>query len=193
MGIKNNKNIEESLLLKQFNDRECVAMGEVYFLYYEELNRFAAKLFKNTELSSSDVIHDIFIHVWQNSKVKFESLVDIKSYIYACIRNNFRNYLIRRQRVDKYIDELTLDDDYFVVGVAENEIYSVVNHVLDIIPEDCIEVISMLIDGWSMREISEVLGKPKRTVYNKRDEAIKIIKNSVDKNMFSIFILLVMR
>lgn len=172
--------MDENLLLERLNRREFSAMEEVYSLYYDELNRFADRLYKNTEVVASDIIHDIFIHLWNSNKVQFERLADVKSYIYVCIRNKFRNYLTHKKSEHKYAVNFAFNEDYFVMGVAENEIYSEISNALDILPEDCSEVLSRLMDGWSISEIAEETGRPQRTIYNKRNEAIKILKKKMD-------------
>lgn len=54
-------------LLSRFNDRDRDAMGEVYQMYYRELHSFADKVFHDTGILSSDLIHDIFVAIFRSS------------------------------------------------------------------------------------------------------------------------------
>ena len=97
-----------------------------------------------------------------------------------------RNYISKQKVVDKYTKHIT-NDDYFSIIVAENEIYSIVNQALDLLPKDCAEIFNLLLQDWSVIDIAKKLNYSKRTVYNKKDEAINILKKRLhkDKLLFS--------
>lgn len=181
----------ELVLLKRFNSRECSAFAEVYSMYYDELLAFSKNVFRNTNVVEADVIHDIFIQIWQSEKIVFEALINIKAYIYTSIRNNFKNYIIHQKSVEKFKDASILNDDYFVVQVAESEIYTIVNQAIDLLPEDCATIFQYLIDGWSVSDIAKKLNKPERTVYNKKYEAVDILKRKMKSNTLQIILLMI--
>lgn len=183
--------VDNSLLLTKFNNRESIAYGEVYALFYDELLHFSKKLYKDTEVEPSDVIHDIFVTIWESKKLKFPDLFDIKAYIYASIKNNFRNYLTHKKCTDKYKQSIINDSDHFVVEVAESEVYSLVKQAINLLPQDCAEVMKYLLEGWEIKDIAIQLNRPERTIYNKKAEAIKLIKSKLPKKIFTILITLI--
>ncbi len=175
-------------LLNDFNGRDRYAFGKVYMLFYSELHHFAVKIHQNTEIVANDVLHDIFVNIWQNDKLVFAKLENIKAYVYISIRNQYRNYLIHKKSVDKYRHNISTDEHLFVAEIAESEVYSIINQALDLLPEDCATVFKNLLEGWSIKEIAQKLNKPERTVYSKKAEAVAILKRKLSKK--HLFILL---
>lgn len=175
MIMNKNKN-NELYVLERFNRREAEAFGKVYSLFYTELIHFTTKLYSDTEVTPSDVIHDIFVNLWQSEKQVFNDLINIKAYIYKSIKNSFSNYIRHKKYIDKYRSEIITDNDTFTVEIIESEVCSLVNQALDMLPSDCAEIVKLYIEGWDIKEISDNLNIPKRTVYNRKNEAITILK-----------------
>lgn len=185
--MKPNPNSSDNLL-KRFNEGDADAFGEVYSLFYDELFHFTLKLYMGTEVVASDVIHDIFIHIWQNKKQVFDDLINIKAYLYVSIRNGFRNYVTHKKCIDRYHVSSILEDDLFVTQIAESDIFSMLDQALGLLPRDCAEVLRYYFDGWQIKDIAEKLNKPERTVYNKKYEGIAILKNKLPKGKLYTFL-----
>lgn len=185
---RSSNNASYSLLLKNFNDRECEAFGEVYSVLYDELFHFTAKIFKGTEIVASDVIHDIFINIWKTESLKFGDLNNIKAYIYVSIKNNFKSYLAHKKHIDIHHSKVSSDQDYFVTEIIESEIYSLVNQAIDLLPEDCADVLKLHLDGWDINEIAEKIGKSPRTVYNKKYDSIDILRKKMNSGQLYLLI-----
>lgn len=183
----NPKYNEETLLLK-FNSRECMAFGQVYEQCFHEMMLFTAKLYKGTNIDAADVVQDVFISVWQADHLTFENLRHIKAYAYASIRNKFRNHLTKQQSVERYNTAVAYDDDKYVTEIIESEIYSFIQQSLKILPKDCADIIRYHIEGWNIKEISEKLNMSERSVFNKKKEAISILRQNM-KNPFVLFLL----
>lgn len=186
----NPKYDDETLLLK-FNSRECLAFGQVYEQCFHEMMHFTAKLYKGTTIDAADVVQDVFISVWQADRLTFENIRHIKAYAYASIRNKFKNHLSKQQSVERYNAAIASDDDQYVTEIIESEIYSFMQQSLKILPQDCADIIRFHLEGWNIKEISEKLNISERTVFNKKREAIDILKQNV-KNHFVLFLLNVM-
>lgn len=169
------------LLLKHFNSRESIAFGNVYALFYNELHYYAAILYRKTEVDAGDVIQDVFSNIWVSGDIQFQSLDGLKAYLYRSIRNAFHNYIQKRSVIAKYEDELRNDEDAVMVDIIESETYSLMEATLGILPKDCAEIFRLLFDGWSTEEIAEKLGREKQTIYNKKHETVKILKNKIAK------------
>ena len=176
-------------LLLMFNNRDIVAFEEVYKKYYAELTNFAFSLYKDTEIAASDVVHDCLLDIWINKKINFKGISSIKSYIYVIIRNDFKDYLRKKQVESKYCNQLACDSDLFIVKIAENEIYSLVNQAMNLLPDDCAEIFELLLNNWNVKDIAKKINCSERTVYNKKYEAIAILKNKLPNSKL-LFILL---
>lgn len=183
-----NPKFDEKTLLLKFNSRDCLAFGQVYELCFNEMMFFVNKLYKGANFEAKDVVQDIFISIWQTSNLKFENIKHIKGYIYASIRNKFKNHLTKQQGMERYNTMIANDDDTYVTEIIETEIYSFIQHSLKMLPKDCADIIKFHIEGWNIKEISDKLNISERSIFNKKKEAIGILKQNI-KNQFVISLL----
>lgn len=176
-----NKIEDEDLLLKKFNNREPDAFGMIYSMFYNELQLFTKNLYRSTNEQSSDAIQDVFLSLWRNEN-KFDKLINIKAYLYISIRNNFRSYLNHNKYVIEHQKYSLMDSDMFEIDVLKSELYSAMYEILKIIPEDSADILRLFLNGFNADEIANKLGKNKQTIYNKKTEAISILKNKLSKD-----------
>ena len=173
--MNNYKNYDSIPLLENFNNRELSSFGDVYTLLFTDLSHFASKVFYDSVVESEDVIQDIFINIWENRTKKFDSILGIKMYIYVCIKNKLKTHINHSKYVDTY-NKSILNDDYFVIQVAETEKLSIISQAIDILPSECAKVFKLHLDGWEVKDISKELCKSESTVYKQKQEAIRILK-----------------
>lgn len=180
------KDSDEETLLLGFNNREREAFGAVYYLLYNELYYFTAKLYQNSDIEPCDVIQDLFVNMWESKANQFESLIKIKSFLFVSIKNRFRNYLEHKRSIDKYTETIVAEKDSFISLIAETEVVSYVSEAIDKLPEECAKVFRMYAEGWEIKDISKHLGKSQSTVYAQKQSAISILKRSLDKYIVKI-------
>lgn len=188
MNITNTK-YSDIKLLNQFNRRDSVAFNEIYKLYYNELMNFAGRLFYNTEVSVEDIIQDVFMNIWENNPRQFDSLSGIKAYIYVCIKNKLKNYIAHNKYVNEYNSRM-LQEDCFIIQVAESEILSIITQAMDILPEECSKVFQLHMEGWDVQDIAQKLDKSESTVYKQRNRAMEILKKKMNKQLFLVLTLM---
>lgn len=180
---------ESPLLLEKFNSRNCRAFGEVYLLYADELTLFARKFYSMTDVAPEDAVHDAFISVWKSKRVIFDSLEHIKSYLYVTIKNQFRNFVKHNDKIDDYTKNIRVDPNFYISQIVESETLSIINRAIDLLPTECAKVFRMHMDGWSVRDIAETLGKSERTVFIQKQKSIAILKEKLPKNIMVLLIL----
>lgn len=188
MELNKTKYFEE-VLLNRFNRRDSVAFNEVYELYYNELIKFAGRMFFHTKVSVDDIIQDIYLTIWENKTIQFDSLVGIKAYIYVCIKNKLKNHIIHNKHVCEYNHNM-LKDDFFIIQVAESEIMSVISQAIDLLPEECSKVFQLHLEGWEVQDIAIKLNKAESTVYKQRNRALQILKNKMYSQLTTILMLM---
>lgn len=174
--------------LKKFNARNEVVFGSVYESMFEEFNYFAGRLIKHSDVSPEDIVHDIFIYIWEHKAIQFETEEHLKGYIYLSIRNFYKNYLIKQQRKDRYKNAMLLDDDYVTSKMIETEVVSEIISVINLLPTECAKVFKMFIDGLEIKEIAQNLGKSESTIYNQRKMGVDILRKKLSKKSFVIFL-----
>ncbi len=182
------KNIEDEVLfLERFNNRDCDAFTEVYNLFYDELNHYTSKLYKDTNIESCDALQSVFIDLWQAKRIKFDRIIRIKAYLYISIKNDFKSYITHTKVIDKYSDYILNSNQVDSNNIIESEVYSLVNY-LGLLPEDCARIIRLYIEGNNVKEIAVIENLPERTVYHKKQKAISILKNKLPKDKIMILL-----
>lgn len=168
--------METQQLIECFNTRENWAFEQIYLLYYDEFYYFSSKLYWDTEIASGDVVQDLFMKIWERKDLRFTSLEHLKGYMYVSIRNGYREYLSHKNVANRYIQAVKMTDDYFISQIVETETLSILSRLTELLPEECAKVFKLYLEGWEVKEIVEKLGKSSSTVYNQRQEAIRILK-----------------
>lgn len=181
---------EEPLLLKRFNDRDEMALGEVYELYYRELHYFTKQLYRDTKVLAEDVIHDLFIKIWEAKNLQFKRLNNIKAYLYISIKNGFSDWLSHNKCVDKYNNIIINNNSHFITEMVESETASILSVAMNLLPKDVAAVFQLVVEGWEMRDIANHLNISKSSAYAKKMEATAILKNKLPKNIYSILLTL---
>lgn len=180
---------DSKLLLQRFNEREPVAFSEVYKLLHQELHYFTSQLYRDsTSLTANDILHDIFVELWQKKHQKFEAIGNIKAFMYVSIKNKFKSDIRHKKYIDKYNCEIKSNKNSFISTIIETETLSILNQAIDLLPSECAKVFKMHIDGWDVKEIAQRLGKSQSTIYNQRQEAISILKKKLSNRSLTIFI-----
>lgn len=187
---KSCKIVNEAQLLTKFNNRDSSAFSSVYSLYYEDFHYYASYLYDGTSVESEDIIHDIFLELWQNKHVKFDQLIKIKGYIFIAIKNGFKNYKNHTKYEHKYAESFEVDAN-FELDVLEYEVYSMVDKALEILPSECAKVFKLYIDGYKPEEIAQMLDKKIQTVYNTKQEAISILRRKFPKDKLLLLLSLI--
>lgn len=183
-------NKENNDLIHQFNCRINEALSEVYLMFYNELHYYAIGLYQGTAVDPCDAIHDVFLSLWQ-SNTKFEELINIKAYLFISIRNSFRQFLSKNKSIDKFKEFKQYNNELFAIDVIESEVLSTIHQVLRLLPQESAEILQLFFDGWDIDEIATKLNKTKRTIYNKKSDAIAILRNKLPKDKLLIFMLLI--
>ncbi len=164
-------------ILRDFNNKEVDAFSTIYSLMYRELNLYAKSLFRGVGVGSEDIVHDVFVKLW-GSKKQFNSIKGIKAYLYISIKNSFLNQLDHTQIAEKYSKSTTTTSNG-ELEIIENEFFSLIDYSLGLLPDNLAAILQLFLEGYSPSEISERLGKPIQTVYNRKNEAIKILKKKI--------------
>ena len=175
-------------LIRTFNHRDSRAFGQIYDYFYELLFYYTSKLYADTDADYRDVIHDIFLKLWQSPKDDFESLEEIKAYLLLSIKNARRTLSSHMKHVQHYSDACQDDPRRFKIDVLESEILSAFHNILGILPAESAEILTLFFDGWNAEEIAGKLGKTKQTIYNKKAQAIAELKRKVSKDILMLLL-----
>ncbi|WP_256159265.1 RNA polymerase sigma factor [Butyricimonas paravirosa] len=182
------KIVDTDNLLNKFNERDIVAFGKMYSLFYDDLFYYALKLYVNTRIEPQDAVHDAFLKLWQMPKTVFKTLVELKAYLFVIIRNDFKQFIRHSFYVEQYKKYELENTRACEFDILESELRGRCEHILGLLPRECAEIFRLFFEGLNTDEIALKLGKTKQTIYNKKHEAISILKKKISKE--DIFLLM---
>ncbi|MGL5682165.1 MAG: RNA polymerase sigma factor [Marinifilaceae bacterium] len=175
----------EKQLIKGFNKKNRAAFGQIYTILHQELTLYASTIFNGTNESTDDIIQDIFLKIWDDGSVQFESIARIKAFIFVSIKNSYKNHIRSLHHQNQYHDYAEKE---FIYDIMECEAYIKLVETLGILPQDCATVIRMYLEGYKPDEIAATLNYKPQTIYNKKQEAITRLKNKINKTYMFISI-----
>jgi RNA polymerase sigma-19 factor, ECF subfamily len=165
-------------LMSSFIEGKELAFNEVYEEYFERIYVFVFRLINN-EAEAEDITIQAFYKLFKLHQ-NFESIENIRAFLYVTSKNDCFNYL-------KYIQRLTVRQKVFVAQTEddqdlennqiEGEKMAVVYQSLERLPDQCRRVLEMIyIEGRKYREVADQLEISVETVKSYRTYAIKKLR-----------------
>jgi RNA polymerase sigma-70 factor (ECF subfamily) len=148
-----------------------------YLEFFSRAVDFAA-YFVRDESAARDVVNDVFLAIWENDQVAFDS--SSKSYLFRAVKNRSINYLKKQGRM---VDERSADEPH--VNTTEElqdfqEAAQKVKKAIDQLPSRCRQVFLLKrYSGLSNQEVADLLSISHKTVENQMTRALKHLKNKL--------------
>lgn len=146
----------------------------VYENYYDSLVRFSFHIVMCEE--SHDLVHDVFSRLWHNRSLLDERM-SLKAYLYSSVRNSSFNSLKHRGVVDRANTKLmqvmqSVDEP----DVLNGELTDWLQMTIDTLPSAQRTILRLRLEGYSHKEIADLLGISPRTVGNQITTAYDTIR-----------------
>lgn len=161
---------------------DCYKKFEALFnQYYKGLVVYASR-FTNDKDSAEDLVHDLFIHLWE--EIRLLEIENIKAYLYTSIRHRSLNYLSHLKIRNDYQEKIMQQGDiigsltweYYVEAELRQHIETAVNHL----PSQARKIFLMSrFDHKTATEIATELGLSPRTVEKHIEVALKSLKKEL--------------
>ena len=175
---------QDKSLLLEFKRGNSRAFKTVYDLFFPSLCFFAKRLVDN-DAEGEDIAADSFIKLLSRHE-SFETLPNIKAFLYVTTRNACLNYLrlSQRQTVSKnelaWIQDKT--DEHVLSHMVHAEVLREVEYEIEQLPQRCKEIFKLIYyERRSADEIAELLGISINTVWVQRAKAIQLIRTNLLK------------
>lgn len=150
--------MDQENLLKLLAQKDNKAYHYLFQHYYSVLKTVANYYIKN-DLAAEDVVQEVFISLLHENQT-FQTLNEVKYYLYAALKNKCLNH-IRNQKVrDKYYkDTLSSQQeiDNFWEQLMKEDIYSLLFEAIQKLPPQCRQVMLLSLEGMKLSEIAEKL------------------------------------
>ena len=185
-------NFQDKSLLQEFKRGNSHAFKAVYDMFFPSLCFFAKRLVDN-DGEGEDIAADSFVKLL-NRYDSFDSIPNIKAFLYITTRNACLNYLRYTQRQHSSKRELNRiqdkTDEHALSHIVHAEVLREVEYEIEQLPNRCREIFKLIYyERRSADDIAEMLGISINTVWVQRAKAIQLIRtNLLKKGMLSVLL-----
>lgn len=156
------------------------ALHELHDLYYPALCHFAISLLGDIP-AAQDVVTEVFVTLWKKN-LDFETLQNIKAFLYISTRNACLNYIKRLQR-DSVMKSglsnyLSSEHEEFVLNeMIRAEVLQQIYDAIEALPSRCKKAFKLCyVEGLSNSEVAERFSISVNTVKNHKVKALGLLR-----------------
>lgn len=180
----NNLNDEE--LIKLVAEKDTNAFNELYNRYEKLIYNYLNKL-----VFDKDMLDEIFQEVFTKIYIKadtFKIKYSFKSWVYKIAMNQYIDYYKKLKRMDKYIEqneemnEIKYNAPDIIDNIIRKESLELLNKLLNQLPEKYQQAVMLKkIEGFTFKEIANIMGVTARSVKTYVSKGIELLKNKFNK------------
>lgn len=187
--------MDDQQILKEISMRNRHVFDGLYDIHYKRLFMVAYQYLRNHEMAE-EVVHDVFIKIWNNSgKILLSS--SLTGYLSRSVINTSLN-TIKQQRSKGTTIELSeygdiiIESDQEDAESLESKLLALESAV-EALPSQCRRVLEMSkFEKLKQQEISDRLGISIKTVKNHLTYGYKKIRENFSQSMLILFIFILM-
>ena len=153
-----------------------VAVFEAVFReFYPSMCVVARKYLTDKEVAES-IAQEAFVRLWERREF-YESIPDLRTFLYVSVRNLCFNYLRDRKKTVDYTQvELPDGGVTFSELLIQEETYRLISKAIVALPRQSGNIMRLILEGKQNKEISEILGISVTTVKTLKYNALKMLK-----------------
>ena len=177
-----NYNVSENILWMSFKNGDDRSFELIYRKYADALFRYGIQFTSNESLVK-DAIHDVYVKLY-NDRQHLKTEVNIKFYLFTCLKNHLYNLLKRELFFDKVdIEEYEYLDpgaeEQVTLTLNQSELQETVRKALGMLTDRQREIIYYrYIEELSIEEIAVLMDMNYQSVQNSIQRSIKKIRES---------------
>ncbi|MCO5253793.1 MAG: RNA polymerase sigma-70 factor [Bacteroidia bacterium] len=156
----------------------------LYRQYYRALHYFC-KQFVHSDDDAQEIVNDTFVAIWEKRDVLTLDL-QLKPYLYKAVRNKSLNFLQKRKLEIQEVESIenlshkAYSNPFEILYTKETE--KLVLELIEKLPPRCKQVFVLSRkEGFSYKDISDIMDISPKTVENQISIAIKQIKEGIEK------------
>ncbi|MCA5006739.1 RNA polymerase sigma factor [Sphingobacterium bovistauri] len=156
------------------------AFTELYNRYKGPL--LAHAISKVDQINAEDIVHDLFIKLWQNrSNIKIKEIFAF--YIFRALRNRIIDNMAHSIHINKYLDSMkdysqqyNSNADY---KLREELFLNSIDQLLNQYGPNAKSIVRLRLQGYNNSEIAEKLNLAEKTVRNQYSILVKHLKSKL--------------
>ena len=167
-------------ILSELKKGNTEALHAIHDLYYPGLRRFSNSLLGDVP-AAEDIVTEVFITLWKKQR-DFETMQNIKAFLYISTRNACINHIKRLQR-DSAMKAglshfLAADSEEFVLNeMIRAEVLQQIYEAIESLPLQCRRVFKLCyVEGMSNAEVADECKISINTVKNHKVKALGVLR-----------------
>lgn len=183
----------EGELIALFRSGDRKALQQLYKLHYKTLCYFANKLVLDLP-QAEDIVADSYIKLW-NLRSNFDTLINIRAFLYITVRNACFNFLRQSKRITAAQEEMLYllqnESDNIQFSEIEASLLDKIHAEIESLPKQCREVFKMFyLQQLTTTEIAERMNLSRNTVQNHKIRATKLLRTAfLKRNLLPVIFL----
>lgn len=148
--------------------------------FFPPLMAFARKILGDED-DARDVVHQVFINLWEKRK-ELDLSTSLKSYLFTAVHNRSLNVIRDRKKFSSAeVPEVAGEWDVSA-QIESMELEGKIREAIDSLPEKCREIFELSrFEGLKYGEIARQLDISIKTVENQMSKALKILREQLGK------------
>jgi RNA polymerase sigma-70 factor, ECF subfamily len=184
----------EKLLMTKLKGGDVNSFKQLYYHYQSKLYHFVFRYLKKKE-DSEEIVEECLIHIWEDRSNLNENL-SFQSYLFTIAKNKIIDYF-RKKKVEtlykNYIQNfIEIVQDSSNKSLIYKDFSLELNGAIGQLPEKrrVIFIMNKKL-GMSRAEIAEFFNISENTVKNQLQEAMKFLRETLNKETFLFLIILI--
>jgi len=182
--------------LAAFTRRDPDAFKVVFDLFYIELRYFIEKVISDAE-EAQDITSETFTKLYKRCD-RFETLENIKAFLFITARNNCLDFLrykkrmqTRQKELQQEMDARLGDEGSFINRLIEAGVTARIYEEVERLPTECKKVFKLLFyECMEQSEVATRLGINISTVRSQKSRALQLLRVSLSDKEFSMLLIL---
>lgn len=170
---------------------DAAAFRRLYGAYYKRLVSYSFAL-SHDDASAEDIVQELFSQLLER-RVDFSSIAALEFYLFSSVRNATISHLRHGRVVAEYVHNVSSRPDTVEAMNEEifgEDIYELLFHAIDELPERVRQVFLMRIDGKTNRDIARQLKLSTETVKTYVKRGLAALRGKLGDKSFALVLVM---
>lgn len=143
--------------------------------YFPYISVYAQRFVNDVDIAK-DIAQDCFVCLW-NEKIEFNSIQEVRRFLYTLAKNRCLNYLRHEGVKEKYANSLHIEyDEGIEIDTESHDLLLMLRKMITSLPTKQRLIVELTMEGKKNSEIAELLDIAEGTVHSAKKKAYKSLR-----------------